>query len=194
MTGARGLDVGHRNRLAASGVVRDGDHHQRNLRRAFGFDELLQSFDIQVAFEGKARLCVGGGRERQVHGAGALEFDIGACGVEVRVVRHDVAGLAKDREQNPLGRSALVRGNDVAEPGERAHRLFEAVEAFAAGVGFVAAHHGRPLFGGHGAGSGIGQQVDQNLAGADLEQIVAGGFEKPLGVRRAWFSAAVRHS
>jgi hypothetical protein len=77
-----------------------------------------------------------------------------------------------------------VRWNHVTESGERADRLLEAVKAFAAGIGLVAAHHGGPLFGGHGAGAGIGEQVDQNVAGADLEEVIAGSFEKAFALLR----------
>ena len=66
------------------------------------------------------------------------------------------------------------RGNHVAEAGELVDHALEAEEALAAGVGFVAAHHRRPLFGGHGAGAGIGEQIDQDVAGVDEEQVVAG--------------------
>src|ERR1019366_5385276 len=61
--------------------------------------------------------------------------------------------------KDTLGGAALVGGDHVAETGQVVCHALEAEEAFAAGVGFVAAHHGGPLFGGHGAGAGIGEQV-----------------------------------
>ena len=39
-----------------------------------------------------------------------------------------------------------------------------------------------PLLGGHGAGAGIGQQVDQDVARLDQEQVVAGRLEIPLAL------------
>ena len=45
------FDIGHRDRLAAAGVVGDGEHHQRDLRRAFGRDQRLQRRHVHVAFE-----------------------------------------------------------------------------------------------------------------------------------------------
>ena len=49
----------------------------------------------------------------QVDGFGADELDVGAGGVEVRVVGHDVALLAHHAEEDALGGAALVRGDDV---------------------------------------------------------------------------------
>ena len=83
-------------------------------------------------------------------------------------------GLHMHGEQDALGGAALVGGDHVAEAGEVVGHALEAEEALAAGVGFVAAHHGRPLLGGHGAGAGIGEQVDQDVARFDEEEVVAG--------------------
>jgi len=57
-------------------------------------------------------------------------------------------------------------------------------ETFAARIRFVAAHHGGPLFGGHGARSGVGQQIDQDILGVDQEQIVAGLLEEAFALFR----------
>jgi hypothetical protein len=54
----------------------------------------------------------------------------------------------------------------------------EAMEAFAAGVAFVAFHDRGPLMRGHGSGAGIGEQVDQNVGGGKKEQVVVSGFEQ----------------
>ena len=68
----------------------------------------------------------------------------------------------------------------MAEAGEGGSDALEADEALAAGVGFIAAHHGGPLFGGHGAGAGVGQQIDQDIAGVNQKQIVAGLLQIPF--------------
>ena len=60
--------------------------------------------------------------------------------------------------------------------------IFEAVEAAAAGVAFVAFHDGGPLVRGHGAGAGIGEQVDQDIVGGQKEQVVVRGFEQLLAL------------
>ena len=152
--------------------------------RALGLDQPFERRDVHVAFERNARLRVGGFGQRQIDGARAGELDVGARGVEVRVAGHDVAGPAHHGEQNALRRAALVRGDHVREAGELVDHFFEPEKTFAARVRFVAAHHGRPLRGGHRAGAGIGQQVDQNIGRAQLEKIVAGLFEKLLALLR----------
>src|SRR5205807_9968828 len=112
----------------------DGDHHQWYLGRAFCLDETFERFDLQVAFERNAGLSVGGLRDWQVQRACAVEFDIRAGGVEMRVAGDGVAGLAQDGKQDSLVSSALMGGNNVAESGEGADGVLEAVPAFAAGV------------------------------------------------------------
>ena len=90
--------------------------------------------------DGLARLGDG-----QVDGLGADEFDVGARGVEVRVVGDDVALLARHAEQDALGGAALVRGDHVLVAEDVLDGVAEAVEAAAAGVALVALHDGGPL-------------------------------------------------
>ena len=188
------LDVGHGDRLPAAGVIGDGEHDQRNACRAFGGDQGFQRAHVHVALEIQARLRVGGFGNGQIHGARAGEFDIGAGGIEVGVGGDHVAGLAHHGEQDAFGRASLVGGNHVAEAGQLVGRALQAEEALAAGVGFVAAHHGGPLLGGHGAGARIGQQIDQDVARVDEEQVVAGLFAGSSRAPRAWCGAAARRS
>ena len=130
-------------------------------------DQRFQRSDVHVALEVEPRLRVGGLGNRQVHGACAGELDVGARGVEVRVGRDNLPGLAGHGEQDALGGAALVSRDHVAEAGEVVHRLFQAEKGLAAGVRFVAAHDGGPLLGGHGAGAGVGEEVDQDVARAE---------------------------
>ena len=116
--------------------------------------------------------------DRQVDRLGADELDVGARGVEVRVVGHDVALLAHHAEQNALGGAALVRRNHVLIAEDVLHGVAEAVEAAAAGVALVALHDRRPLVGGHGAGAGVGQQVDQHIVGGEQKQVVVRGAQQ----------------
>ena len=95
-----------------------------------------------------------------------------------------VAGLAHHGEEDALGGASLVGGHHVAEAGEGVGNAFEAKEALAPRIAFVAAHDGGPLFAGHGGGAGIGEQVDEDVAGVDEEEIVAGGGEMALAFRR----------
>ena len=52
-------------------------------------------------------------------------------------------------------------------------RLQEAEPRRAAGVGLVAALDARPLLGAHGTGARIGQEVDEDVGGVEVEQVVA---------------------
>ncbi len=179
-----GFNIGQRDRLAAARVVGHGQHHQRNAVRAFRADQRFQRFDVEVAFEIQAGLRVGGLGYGQIDRPRAGEFDIRARGVEVRIRRNDLARLAGHREQDALGRAALVRRNHVPEAGQIVHHPLQPEEAFAAGVGLVAAHHRRPLLRGHGAGAGIGEQIDQDIARFDEEQVVAGTGQETLALIR----------
>ncbi len=138
--------------------------------------------DVHIALEVQPRLGVGGFGEGKIHGARSGEFDVGAGGIEVSVGGDDVAGLAHDGEQNALGGPALMGGNHVAQAGEFVGDALEAKETLAARVGFIAAHERGPLFGGHGAGAGIGEKVDQNVVGFDEEEVVPGLLEIALAL------------
>ncbi len=72
--------------------------------------------------------------------------------------------------------------NHVAESENVLHHPAHPVEAFAAGIALVAAHEGGPLLGRHGAGAGVGEQVDEDVAGGDREQVVAGFFQVLLAL------------
>ena len=159
---AHRFEVAHRDRLPAAGIVGHRDHDQRDAILALGRDQFFQARDIEVALEIQPRLRVGGFRYRQVNGARAGKFDVGARGIEVRIVGHHVPGPAHHREQDALGRAALMGGNHVAEAGQLLHHTLHSEEALAAGVGFVPAHHRRPLLGGHRGGARIGEQVDEH--------------------------------
>src|SRR5579872_3505945 len=110
----------------------------------------------------------------QVHRLRADEFDVGAGGIEVRVIGYDIALAAHHVEQNALRGPALVGGNDVTKAENVAHRVAQVIEAAAAGIAFVAFHNGGPLLRGHGAGSRIGQQVNEHGVSRELKQVVTG--------------------
>ena len=111
------------------------------------------------------------------------ELDVGASGVEVRVVGDYVALLAHHSEQNAFGGSALVGRNHMAIAENILNGLAKALKALAAGVALVAFHDRRPLVRGHGSGAGIGQQVNQNVGGRKQKQIVVSGAEKLFPLR-----------
>ena len=77
-------------------------------------------------------------------------------------------------EEDPLGRAPLVRGDDVAKPGEVLHDGLEAIKRSAAGVRLVALHQRAPLRRRHRAGAGVGEQIDQDVVAAQQEHVAAG--------------------
>jgi hypothetical protein len=116
---------------------------------------------------------------------GALHLDVRPRGVEVVVVRHDEAGLQDRMKEDAFGRAALVGGDDVLEAGQVAHDRLEPVEGAAAGVRLVALHQRAPLRRRHRAGPRVCQQVDQDVLGAQAEDVAAGGEEGRLPVLAA---------
>jgi hypothetical protein len=76
-----------------------------------------------------------------------------------------------------------MSGNHVLETHDGLHRFFEPLEARRAGVGFVAAHHRRPLLRRHRPRAGIRQQVDQDVVRGDEEEIVARCFQQLFAMR-----------
>ena len=183
--GLDGFDVRHGDGLAAAGIIGDRQHHEGDLRRTFGGDQGFERGDVHVALEIQPRLRIVRFRDGQIDGARAGEFHVGAGGIEVRVVGDDVPGLAHHGKENALGGASLVGGDHVAKAGECVGNSLEAEEALAAGVALVAAHDGGPLLRGHRAGAGIGEQVDQDMAGVDQEEVVAGFGEVALALRRS---------
>ena len=122
-----------------------------------------------------------------VKSSGAAILDIGPRRVEMRVVGYDLARLDRGAKQNALGRTALVGGNDVLEPGDLLDGRLEPVERARPGIRFVPAHHAGPLVGRHRSGAGVGQQVDQHVLGLEQEEVVSGCDQRGLtfGARAA---------
>jgi hypothetical protein len=96
----------------------------------------------------------------------------------VGVVGDDVALLAHDVEQDALGCAALVGGDDVTVAGDVLDGALEVMEALAARIALIAFHDAGPLVGGHGAGSRVGEQIDEDVVGFEKEEVVVRGAEK----------------
>jgi hypothetical protein len=60
--------------------------------------------------------------------------------------------------------------------------FFEVIETFAAGVTLVALHDAGPLMSGHGAGAGIGKQIDENVFRGKQKEVVERGLEQLLAL------------
>ena len=120
----------------------------------------------------------------QVDRIAAHEVDVAARGVKVRVVGHKGTGFDHDAKQDVLGSAALVRRDDLLETEDVLDRVAEAEPAARAGVGLVAAHHCTPGLGRHGAGTGIGQQVDDDVLGTQQERVVVRVADQLLALSR----------
>ena len=158
-------NIGHRNGLPTTRIVRNRHHDDGNAFRAVLGDEFLECLDIHVALErviGVEITCFGTG---QVDRRTSNELDVAARRVEVGVVRHDGVGFDHDPEQDVFRCPALMRWNDLLESEYVFHGVAKTVPAARPGVGLVAAHHGSPGFGGHGAGAGVRQQIDYDVFG-----------------------------
>jgi hypothetical protein len=55
-------------------------------------------------------------RDHQIERFGLLDFDVGAGGVEMVVVRDDLPGMQRGVEQDALGGAPLVRRDDMRQP------------------------------------------------------------------------------
>ena len=93
-----------------------------------------------------------------------------------------LAGAADDAEQDLLGGTALMGGNHVAERPQLAHGVEEVVPGWRTGVRLVAAHHRPPLLGAHRPGAAVREQVDEDVGGVQLEDVVA-DLPDALGAR-----------
>ena len=188
------FDVRHRDRLAAAGVVGDGEHDQRNLLRAFGCDQPLQRRHVHVALEIQARLRVG------ASGMGRSTARAPVNSMLARVVSKCVLfGTTWPGRHSTVNRMRSAArpwcvGIMCRNPVSSSTTRFMRKKLSLPGVGFVAAHHGGPLLGGHGAGAGIGQQVDQDVRALDEKQVVAGLAAGTVRAPRAWCGAAARRS
>ena len=85
-------------------------------------------------------------------------------------------------EEDAFGGATLVRRDHVLVAEDVLHGIAEAVEAAAAGVALVAFHDGGPLMRGHGAGAGVGQQVDEDVVGREQKQVVVRGAQQMLAL------------
>ena len=168
----------HGDGLASAGVVGDGEHDERDAFAADACDEGFERGDVHIAFEGVSRRGKLPFFDDEIDGFGADEFDVGAGGIEVRVVGDDVAFFAGHAEEDAFGGASLMRGDDVAVAEDFLDGILEAVEAAAARVAFVAFHDGGPLMRGHGTGAGVGEKVDEDIVGGEEEEIVVRGLEE----------------
>ena len=104
--------------------------------------------------------------------AGVL--DVGAGGVEVGVVGHDLAVAADRREQDPLRRPTLMGRDHVLEREQVPDAFEEPEPRRRPGVDSRRrASDRRPLVARHRPGARVREEIDQYVLGAESEQVVA---------------------
>ena len=170
---ARLGQVRHRHRLPAAAVVGDGDQHHADPVRVGAVQVAGQRAEVDVALERLGTVQVVELGARQVDRFGAEEFDVCPRRVEMRVAQGKLARGQHAGEQDPLGGPALVHGQDAGIAGQLVQRALEAEERAGAGVRTVGGGGGGLLGGGNRAGARIGEQIDRDHAGREVERVVA---------------------
>ena len=179
---AHGAQVARGHRLAAARVVGDGDEHDRDVLGAALADEGVQRGDVHVALEG-----VDGRR------VAALGDDRSTASAPVNSTLARVVS------------KCVLLGTTLPGPPMTLNRIFSAARPWwvgmtclngksswtrleepeprrRAGIALVAALDAGPLLGRHGARARVGQQVDEDVVGVEVEQVVAGRLEAPLAL------------
>jgi hypothetical protein len=177
---AHPADVPERGRLAAAAVVGDGHHHQRHFAGALPPDEPVELLHIHVALEGNLRPGVVRFLDGQVQGNAPPDLDVGPGGIEMDVVGHGIALPDHGFEEKALRRPSLVGRDDMGKAEDRPDRLVKMKIIARPGVGFVPEHDPGPLVIRHRRGAAIGQKVDEDLLGRDVEDIEAGPLQDGL--------------
>ncbi len=174
------FDVFHGDGLAASGIVGDRQHDERNTLATHFGDQALKRRHIHVAFERMVDTRLAPFRNDHIQCFGSYKFHIGPRRIEVRVVGNDVTLLAHDAEENAFGSAPLVRRDDMPVAEDVLNRVAKPVKAAAPGITLVAFHDRGPLVRGHGASARIGEEIDQDVVGRQQEEVVVCGLEKAL--------------
>ncbi len=179
-----GGEVRERHRLAAPGVVRQRDHHERDAPGAPVGEKAGEGRDVHVPLERVRGIEVVRLRDREVDRLRPVPLDVGPGRVEVHVVGDDRSRAGEEGEQEVLGRPPLVRRDHVREPGQLLDGRLEVGEVPAPRVRLVADHHRRPLAVAHRRRPGVGQEVDVHLVGLQLEEVEPRPKERRLAFGR----------
>ena len=172
------LQVLHRNRLAAGGVVGHRHDNERHVSLVFG-QSFVQFGRIHIPFERYFQLGVGSFIDRAVQSDGPAVFDMAFCRVEMGIARDHIAFFHGSREEHVFGSAALVGRQHVLESGDFFNHVLHIEERTGTGIAFVSQHDGSPLFVAHRSGPGVGQEIYVHLVRWQFEQVVL-GFLDPL--------------
>ncbi|OPZ58435.1 MAG: hypothetical protein BWY88_01042 [Synergistetes bacterium ADurb.Bin520] len=131
----------------------------------------LELGDVHVALEGEQALRVEGLVDDAVDGNAPGVEGMGQGGIEGHVEGKDVTGLHQGAEDHVLRRPPLVGGDDVVEAQHFLDGVLQGVEAVRPGVGLVSLHEGGPLVLAHGAGAGVGEEIDVDVLRPQAEHV-----------------------
>ncbi len=164
-------------------VVRDGDHAQRDVRRA-----RLRAMNSPRAAVSRLPLksAMPSGSVPSAMGRSTASAPENSMLARV-VSKWELLGMClpwPPTMENRIRSAARPWwvGMMCLQAGQLADFVLEAEEAAGAGVGFVAAHDARPLVRAHGGGAAVGQQVDQHVLGRDGEQVIAAAAQEFLAL------------
>ena len=107
--------------------------------------EGVEPIHVHVAFERVPRCRIVALRDEQVDRRPAGELDVGTGGVEMRVVRDDLAGATDRSEQDLFRRPSLMGRDDVPEREEILNRREETKPRWGSRVALVAVLNCCPL-------------------------------------------------
>ena len=92
-------------------------------------------------------------------------------GREIHISRHELTLLDRGLTDQVLGPAALMRRNDVFVAIKFLDGGLKMVEVPAAGIGFVAEHHSRPLSVAHRSGPAVRQKVDVHVVRTQQKRV-----------------------
>jgi len=107
---------------------------------------------------------------------------IRARGFEMRVPRNRVSRRGERADHEPLRRAALVNRQNVRKAKNFAHHRVKSFEAGTSRVGLIAFQERAPLFGAHGRGAAVGQEINENLVRIEMEKIEMGPRKRPFAL------------
>jgi hypothetical protein len=101
-------------------------------------------------------------------------FHVGARGVEMIIRWNVIPFFNGTGKKQVFPDSSLMNRNYIIETGYIPNRIFKRDIIAAICVGFIANHQTGPLIIAHGARSGIGKQIDEDIGGRNLEHVKSG--------------------
>ncbi len=115
--------------------------------RAHSLDQTFEGLDIHISLEQMLQTRLAAFRDDEIHCLRANKLDVGACSVEMSVVRNDVTFFTGHTKQDALRRATLMSRNHFFDSRHVLDGARESVRNSTTGVTFIAFHDGSPLMG-----------------------------------------------